>query len=208
MIHQLHYITQEIEGKTVSEKTEEACEGGVRWVQFRAKNIGFDKWKSQALEIQRICKKYNAKLIINDNVKIAKQINADGVHLGKNDMDADKAREFLGSKFIIGGTANSFEDIQRLSNWKVDYIGLGPLRFTQTKKNLSPLIGMNGYFDIIQMMRKENINIPVIGIGGVMLEDIDELLTIGLHGIAVSSAITKAKNSTEEARKFITTIEE
>jgi len=203
MISKLHYITQTITGKTHAQLAQKACEGGVCWVQFRAKNLGFEEWKKEALAVQKVCKKYHARLLINDNVKIVEEINADGVHLGKTDMDADKARKILGEDFIIGGTANSYEDILRLADWQVDYIGLGPLRFTETKKNLSPTLGMEGYFSILQAMREDKINIPVIAIGGIQLDDIDELLTIGVHGVAVSSAINKAKNVKGLASKFV-----
>ena len=206
LIDKLHYITQAVEGKSHAELTELACQGGVRWVQFRAKNLGFDEWKKEALAVQEVCKKYHAALLINDNVKVAEEINANGVHLGKNDMDADKARKILGDDFIIGGTANSYEDILRLAEWKVDYIGLGPFRFTTTKENLSPTLGIDGYFGILQAMREDRINIPVIAIGGITLEDVDELMTIGAHGVAVSGAISKAKDVKGVASAFISSV--
>ena len=93
----------------------------------------------------KICRKYNATLILNDHVHLVKEIGANGVHLGKSDMSPVKARELLGSNYIIGGTANNMEDIRQLHKSGVDYIGLGPFRFTRTKKNLAPILGIEGY---------------------------------------------------------------
>ncbi|MFK7901066.1 MAG: thiamine phosphate synthase, partial [Cyclobacteriaceae bacterium] len=143
-------------------------------------------------------------LLINDNVKLAQEIKAGGVHLGKNDIDADKARAILGKDFIIGGTANSFDDIVRLNEWKVDYIGLGPFRLTETKENLSPTLGKEGYQGILESMKAQNIDIPVVAIGGILAEDVPSLLGLGLHGIAISGGISKAEDVEKAAIEFIT----
>ena len=112
MISKLHYITQEVEGHSHYALAEWACLGGADWVQLRVKNKSYNEYLDIALKTEAVCRKYHAKLIINDNVKIAKAIKADGVHLGKKDMHPKEAREFLGSGYIIGGTANNFEDIK------------------------------------------------------------------------------------------------
>jgi len=196
-ISKLHYITAN------PAQADEACKGGVDWIQLRIKNKNEDEWKVIAQEAKRICKLHNAKLIINDSVKLAKIIGADGVHLGKEDMPPDEARKLLGSDFIIGGTANTFDDIKRLAALKVNYIGLGPFRFTQTKKNLSPLLGLQGYVDLMKQCIEENITVPVIAIGGIQLNDIESILASGVYGIAVSSAISEAENISEMASAFI-----
>jgi thiamine-phosphate pyrophosphorylase len=175
----------------------------VDWIQLRVKNKSEDEWKAIAQEAKRICKLHNVKLIINDSVKLAKIIGADGVHLGKEDMPADEARKLLGPDFIIGGTANTFEDIQRLASLKVDYIGLGPFRFTQTKKNLSPLLGLPGYKELMKQCAIENITVPVIAIGGLQLNDVNAMMETGVYGIAVSSAISEADNIALVTTAFI-----
>ncbi len=185
---------------------EQACRGGVDWIQLRVKNKSEQEWKAIAEEAKAVCKKYGAKLIVNDSVRLAKMIGADGVHLGKEDMPPDEARALLGADFIIGGTANTFEDIQRLSILKVDYIGLGPFRFTQTKTNLSPLLGLQGYKDLMAECAGENIRVPVIAIGGITLSDVEEILAIGVYGLAVSSAISESGNIIETAKAFISKI--
>ena len=115
-ISKLHYISQEINEESHCDLIEEACEAGVDWVQLRVKNKSFEETLSIAHQVKEICNKYNVQLIINDYVSIAKEIQAGGVHLGKTDMSPLKAREILGDGFIVGGTANTFEDIKKPSS--------------------------------------------------------------------------------------------
>lgn len=203
MIAKLHYITQPVEGKTIEELIEATCQGGTNWVQTRIKNKSYADWKSEAEKVQTICKKYNALHIINDNVQLAKEIGADGIHLGKQDMNPIEARKIIGNNAIIGGTANDFEDILRLAKANVDYIGLGPLRFTNTKEKLSPILGLEGYQDIFKKCLKNNIEIPIIAIGGIRLEDVSSLIELGCHGIALSSAINLDSNPTKTTEQFL-----
>ncbi|HXA00854.1 MAG TPA: thiamine phosphate synthase, partial [Cytophagaceae bacterium] len=194
-ISKLHYITQDdIFGYTHAQLAEEACMGGAEWVQLRVKKKGYNEWKEIAEDVQKICKKYKAKLIINDNVRIAKEISADGVHLGKSDLSATDARKILGEGFIIGGTANDFMDIENLAAEKVDYIGLGPFRFTSTKENLSPVLGLKGYKKIMQACKEIKLNIPIVAIGGILIEDIKDILSTDIYGVAISSGINMAED--------------
>lgn len=203
-IARLHYITQgNILGYTHSQLVEEACMGGIRWVQLRVKKKGQAEWKEIAEDAFRICKKYEAKFIVNDSVRIAKEIGADGVHLGKEDMLPKAARSILGKEKIIGATANSFIDIENLAEAGVDYIGLGPFRFTETKEKLSPVLGTEGYRKILDECKKNGIKIPVIAIGGVKREDVKDLFNTGIHGIAVSSAINMELDKEEAAKLFL-----
>jgi thiamine-phosphate pyrophosphorylase len=203
-ISKFHYITQDdVWGYSHSQLAEEVCFGKADWVQLRAKKIGYNEWKEIALDTQRICKKYQARLIINDNVRLAKEIKADGVHLGKSDTNPVEARKILGDEVIIGGTANTFIDIEKLAEAKVDYIGLGPFKFTSTKEKLSPVLDIEGYEKIMQACRDSNIQIPVIAIGGILLEDVERLLKTGVHGIAVSSAINKEEDKEKKITEFL-----
>jgi thiamine-phosphate pyrophosphorylase len=193
-ISSLQYITQDVDEFTHQHLAERACNAGIDWIQLRIKDKSENEIITIAQETKNICDKYNATLIINDHVTIAKAINAHGVHLGKTDMDAAQAREILGENFIIGGTANTFNDIVELASKGVDYIGLGPFRFTTTKKNLSPVLGLNGYKSIIDECKLNNIHVPIIAIGGITNDDTKQLYTCGISGIAVSSAITFSKD--------------
>lgn len=207
-IETLHHITQDhIPGFTHAQLTKAACEAGVKWVQLRMKSLSDAEMKAQALETMNVCRKFDAKLIINDHVRLAKEIGADGVHLGKTDMSPKEARRILGNDFIIGGTANTFEDLVCLKEEGVDYIGLGPYRFTVTKENLSPVLGLNGYKTILNKFREIDPSIPIIGIGGILPEDVTALLGVGLHGVAVSSFINKADNKKEAVVKLLDSLQ-
>ena len=203
IISTFQYITHDIDGVSHSELVKQACKGGADWVQLRVKGEAYKDWKKIALQAKTVCKKYDARLIINDNVKIAKEINADGVHLGKNDMDPVKARQILGENALIGATANTFEDILSLYKAKVDYIGLGPYRFTLTKKDLYHELGLKGYEEIMKVCVHNKIDIPIIAIGGIRLQDVEKLMKTGIYGIAVSSAINDTKNKVDTTKEFL-----
>jgi len=202
MISKLHYITQDVEGVTHVELARQACKGGVKWVQLRVKNKDFEQWLEIARATQIVCKKYGAKLIVNDNVEIAKRIGADGVHLGKSDMAPSQARRLLGVNVIIGGSTNSIEDVRRMVTEGADYIGVGPFRFTSTKENLNPVLGSEELKNIVKSTLIEKSQLPMIAIGGIKLEDVQALLNIGVHGVAVSSAINLAADRILAAELF------
>ena len=202
-ISNFHYITQFVEGFSHAELAELACKGGVNWVQLRVKNKSYSEWLEIAKETKLVCEKHKAKLIINDSVEIALAVNADGVHLGKEDLRPMEAREKLGSLFIIGGTANSLEDIVRLTNEGVDYIGLGPFRLTSTKEKLSPVLGIEKIKEIITHYKTNISNpVPIIVIGGIVVDDIESILLAEAYGIAVSSAVNLVNDKTDAARKI------
>ena len=115
------------------------------------------RWKQVALQLKPLCKEHEAILVLDDHVELVKKLEVDGVHLGKKDMPIDQARQILGEAFIIGGTANTFEDVVQHYRAGADYLGIGPFRFTTTKKNLSPLLGLEGYASILSQMKEANI---------------------------------------------------
>ncbi|GAA6764256.1 thiamine phosphate synthase [Flavobacterium johnsoniae] len=192
MYNKLQYISQ---GNTIEDQVRnihQALDAGCDWIQMRFKNQTEKDSFILAEEIKLLCEKYLASFIINDNLYLAQQINADGVHLGLSDMKIDEARTILGAEKIIGGTANTFEDIQNHVKNGCNYIGLGPFRFTNTKEKLSPILGLSGYFEILQKMKKNKIEVPVYAIGGITLKDVNPLMETGIHGIAVSGIITES----------------
>lgn len=180
-----------------------ALEGGCRWIQLRMKGAADSEVEPIAVEAQKMCREAGATFVIDDRVEMVKRLGADGVHLGKNDMPVDEARKMLGRNKIIGGTANTFEDVERLSRQEADYIGCGPFRFTTTKKNLSPVLGLEGYRDITAQMKAHDIQLPIVAIGGILHQDIPAIMQTGVTGIAVSGAILNAENPVEEMRLFI-----
>lgn len=204
----LQFITHYTEQYSYLDAARMALEGGCRWIQLRMKEASVEEIEAVALRVQELCRSYKATFIIDDHVELALKLKADGVHLGKNDMPIAQARQRLGSDFIIGGTANTFEDVKRHAQSGADYIGCGPFRYTTTKKNLSPILGLDGYTSIVRQMKEAAIHLPIVAIGGITAEDIPLLLETGIDGIALSGTILKAEHPVEETRKICKLLEE
>ncbi|QNK61879.1 thiamine phosphate synthase [Pedobacter sp. PAMC26386] len=196
LIDQLHYISQTPENGTHLTAIEKVLQAGGQWIQLRVKEQEEDVVLELAIEANRLCEKYGAKLIVNDYPELALKSGAYGVHLGLDDMPIPQARAILGENKCIGGTANTFADICRRVEEGADYIGLGPFRLTTTKKNLSPVLGLEGYQKLMEQVRDAQITIPIIAIGGIKLPDIAGIRQTGIHGIAVSGLLTQ-DNSVE-----------
>ena len=197
MHNHLQYISQ---GNTIEEQVyniHKALDNGCDWIQMRFKKNYSDDAFTLAEAVKMLCKEYLATFIINDNVHLAQQLDADGVHLGLSDMSVEEARLILGKTKIIGGTANTFEDVLQRTVENCDYIGLGPFQFTTTKQHLSPILGLEGYRSIIEQMKAKNIQIPIYAIGGITLENVESLMKTGIHGIAISGLITQTKNASQ-----------
>lgn len=167
------------------------------------KHASDEEVEKVAQEVQKLCRTYGATFLIDDRVELVHKLKADGVHLGKNDMPIAEARNILGKDFIIGGTANTFDDVRSHYEAGADYIGCGPFRFTTTKEKLSPILGLEGYQSIVQQMKAEGINLPIVAIGGITLEDIPAIMQTGVTGIALSGTILRAENPVEETEKII-----
>lgn len=197
--YKLQFITHHNERYSYIDSARMALEGGCRWIQLRMKEADETILESAAITIQRLCREYGATFIIDDNVALTKRIGADGVHIGKNDMPVAEARKMLGEGYIIGATVNTFDDIvNTLHTATPDYFGCGPFRHTTTKRNLAPILGYEGYREVISKMRERNIEIPLIAIGGITKGDIPELLRCGVNGIALSGSIIGAKEPVME----------
>ncbi len=180
----LQYITDRIEG------VEEALRGGCRWIQLRMKSASDEQFIAMGKEIGSICRRYNATFILDDRVHLVERLNADGVHLGKNDMPLHEARKLLGTAKFSGATPNTRQDVDTAVNLGADYLGIGPYRFTTTKERLAPILGIEGY----QHIMSQAIAIPVVAIGGIELSDIPLLKSTGVDGIAVSGLISRSEN--------------
>ena len=190
-MEKLQYISQGLTQAEQEFNIKKVLDHGIRWVQVRWKNAGEKEFTALCEYAKQQCSDYGSVLIINDHVQVAKNIDADGVHVGLNDMAVDQARQLLGKDKIIGGTANTFTDVLQRVNESCDYIGLGPLRFTPTKEQLSPVLGFEGYERIIRNLGENSVKIPkIFAIGGVVSEDIDRLRRAGIYGVAVSGQIT------------------
>lgn len=203
----LQYISHFTPQISYAEGIKMALEGGCRWIQLRMKDAPAEEIIACAEEVLPLCRRHGAKFLLDDHVELVRQLGADGVHLGKNDMPVDEARKILGPDIIIGGTANTIEDIIRLHKQGADYIGCGPFRFTTTKKNLSPILGLDGYKSIVLKMKELGIDLPIVAIGGITVEDIPAVMGTGVSGIALSGAILSAPDPVEMTARIIETID-
>lgn len=193
----LQYITH------TDKDLESVLQGGCRWVQLRMKDATDMQFTEMAERILPICRKYKAILILDDRVHLVNELGADGVHLGKKDMPIKEARKLLGPTMIIGATANTEEDLLSAYESGADYIGLGPFRFTMTKKGLSPILGCEGYRRIMEYRKRHGIIIPVVAIGGIRMEDLKDLHQTGVDGIAVSGLILNSNDKEQTTKEII-----
>ena len=199
----LQFISHYTERYSYLDSIRLALEGGCKWVQLRMKGATDDEVRPIACEALGLCRQAGATFIIDDRVALVKELGADGVHLGKNDMPIAEARRVLGPNYIIGGTANTFADIVAHHEASANYIGCGPFRFTTTKDNLSPVLGLDGYRHIVEQMRQAHIGLPIVAIGGITAEDIPDILATGITGIALSGTILRADDPIAETKRII-----
>lgn len=192
-------ITQDGLPLTHAAQAARLCAAGARWIQLRVKNAAPEAWVETAREVVAICHAHGALCIVNDNVDIALAAGADGVHLGKSDPDWRQARSCLGPLCLIGGTVNNVDDADHaLAAGCLDYVGVGPLRFTRNKQKLAPLLGFDGVIACIVRLE----NLPAWVIGGVEATDLPALRAVGAAGAAVSGALFRQDEIEENYRAF------
>lgn len=203
----LQYITSTSSPVSVIEQVRQVLEGGCRWIQVRMKDATDEEISKAMEEIKPMCLDKEAFLILNDRVELAKTLDVGGVHLGKMDMLPSKARLVLGPAAVIGVTANTIEDVMAVRALDIDYIGIGPYRFTETKKNLAPVLGLEGIRAICEDMRQREINIATVAVGGIRPEDVVPLMETGVNGLAVSGAIAFAPDIKAATEEFLRLLE-
>ena len=193
----LQFITNENSSVSPSQQVLEVIDGGCRWIQIRLKDASDEEIRKLFFEIREKAKETLSTIIINDRVELAKSLGADGVagvHLGMDDMPASEARALMGPEAIIGVTAHSFEEADSFRGLDVDYIGVGPYSYTETKKNLAPILGLEGISEIMRRVKESDLSLPIVAVGGIRKEDVKGLLDAGVNGIAVSGAIANSDN--------------
>ncbi len=203
----LQFITHFTERHTYLDSACIALEGGCRWVQLRMKDADEGLFVATAREVRALCDRFGATFVIDDHAELVGATGADGVHLGKNDMPVAEARLMLGPDIVIGGTANTFDDVKALAEAGADYIGCGPFRFTTTKQRLSPVLGLEGYRDIVRRMRESGIGLPIVAIGGITFDDIGPIMRTGVTGIALSGSVLRADDPVAEMRRVVEAVE-
>lgn len=206
--NRLMFITHRTKKYTELDEIKMVTKGGCSWVQLRMKdNLNLEVAKEVAHFTLFDCDT-DCCCCLDDNLEMAIKAGIHCVHLGKNDMPVSEAWRIIVEKglddlFLVGATANTFEDILEADREGASYVGLGPYRFTETKKNLSPVLGLEGYQKIMEQYREAGLKIPIFAIGGIQFEDIAHLMETGIEGIAVSGAIINADDPVEETRRFI-----
>ncbi len=202
----LQFITNGISPEETVKQAYKAIEGGCRWIQIRMKNAPVEAMREATLELLPVCRNLGITLILNDNIELAAETDADGVHLGQTDSSPIMARHLLGTDRIIGLTVNTLEQLPQSLSMPADYFGIGPFRFTTTKQKLAPTLGTEGYIRFIDEMKRLNDFRHFVAIGGITTDDIPDLAQTGVPGIAVSGAISKADDPVSTTRKFLDSI--
>lgn len=203
----LQFITNTEAGASPAEQIKGAIAGGCRWVQIRMKEASDEDIEKVVAEIKPLCIETETFLILDDRVELAKKLDVGGVHLGKNDMLPSKARMLLGPAAVIGVTANTIDDIIAVRSLDIDYIGMGPFAYTNTKKNLSPMLGAEGIRSLCSDMERLEINIGHVAVGGIRLEDVRTIMEAGANGVAVSGSIAFANDIPDATAKFLEALE-
>lgn len=181
-----------MKGRDILEAIEESILGGVTIIQLREKTASKEEFLKLAKEVKGITDKYSIPLIINDNVEIAKVIDADGVHLGQSDEELTRAREILGDRKIIGISVGNVEEAKLAEKNGADYLGIGAVFYTDSKKDINEPMGIAGLKRIVK-----SVNIPNVAIGGIHLSNVKEVMETGTDGIAVISEILGKENIRE-----------
>jgi len=191
MYSRVQYISQGATTDAQLRNIQSVLDAGYSWVQLRFKNQEEHVLLKVAAQVKNLCDQYHATFIMNDHVHLAKAVDASGVHLGLTDMGIASARNILGNEKIIGGTANTLQDVRQRIAEGCNYIGLGPYRFTKTKEKLSPILGLEGYERIMNALSAEEKAVPIYAIGGIEQNDIELLRNTGVYSIAASGLLTQ-----------------
>lgn len=202
----LQFLTHATDRYTDLDEVRMALQGGCRWIQLRMKGATDDEVMTVGKEAARLCHLQHATLILDDRVALCPCIGADGVHLGRHDMSVDEARKILGHQAIIGATVNTVEDLRRAVSAGADYAGCGPFRFTTTKEHLAPLLGLEGYRLLVTARNELSAHLPLIAIGGITSDDIPDILSTGVDGVALSGCVVRADNPVKEMQLICETI--
>ena len=204
MNYDLYIITDQriSHGKSHLEVAEDALTGGATVIQFRDKEMKDSEAVVACREIYKLTKKKGVSFIVNDRVEVAKAVDADGVHLGQEDMSFSSARKILGKEKIIGISVETVEQALKAVEGGADYLGVGPIYPTATKLDAGKVLGIARLKEI-----RESVNIPIVAIGGINENNLEEVLKAGVDGVAVISAVVSAPDITEACRKLKNKIE-
>ena len=202
-ISSFHYTTHDLPGRSHVEQTITACEAGANWIQYRCFNKTEEEMIAELHQVAAVCDDWGATLILTDHYQLLDRVDAQGVHIEDMMADLKSIREWITDEKTFGTSATSFADIERIAASQViDYVGCGPFSVTSTKPNDYPLLGVTGYRKIVSQMIENDIHIPLLAVGGIQIEDVNDLMNTGIHGIAVSAAVYLADNPAEAIKAF------
>lgn len=182
--------------RSIFDVVRQAIKGGVDMVQLREKNLETGEWLDLASELAKLCRRHRVIFIVNDRVDIAYASGADGVHLGQSDFPVALARKILGRKKIIGKSTHSLEEARKTNREDVDYLAVGPIFWTTTKKIDQP-VGPELITQVRRFVKK-----PILGIGGINPDNAVQVKAAGATGVAVVSALMAAPDIASVARRF------
>lgn len=203
----LMFITHPNNQNSLQEQLEGYVKGGGRLLQVRLKGVPKEELRRVVDRIVRVMDDLGGSVIVNDNWEVALATNAWGVHIGQKDGDPIKVRKLIGDNMVLGVTVNTVQQLLALKDAPIDYVGLGPFRFTRTKENLASILGLEGIRQAVTEARDAGVTHPIFVIGGVESIDVRPLLSLGVHGVAVSGSIASATDPAFATQKFLESIE-
>lgn len=201
-IEKLHFITHDIVQHTHIAQVQIACEAGAKWIQYRCLSKADDELLTDIHAIANICDDWGATLIVTNHIHLKGKADIQGFHIEAMDADFIALRKQIGEEFTLGGSANTVQNLIRLAKEGADYAGFGPFKATTTKPNNSPLVGVQGYAEAVQLLNAAHVDLPILAVGGVTLPAVNSLLATGIYGVAVSSAINQADDMYQAYKDF------
>jgi thiamine-phosphate pyrophosphorylase len=198
-ISKFHYLTQDLPGRSQLQQAQIACEAGANWLQYRCLTKSDDELIVEINQIAEICDDWGATLILTNHYHLLDKVDAQGVHIEDLNADLTYIRQQIGEDKTLGASATNMEHLlARQDSEVVDYCGYGPFAHTDTKPNDKPLLGFDGY----RQLQGQQINIPIIAVGGIQIADVEPLMKTGVYGIAISSAINLAIDPGKELKEI------
>ena len=207
-IEKLHYITHDVPHLSHIEQVQLACEAGAKWIQYRCLSKTDEALLQDINAIAEICDDWGTTLIVTDHIHLNGKADIQGFHIENMDADFIALRKLVGNDITLGGSANTIENLVRLANEGADYAGFGPYAETETKPNNYTLLGIEGYQNAVRELKDQDINIPVVAVGGIKTYDVEALMQSGIYGVAVSGAINFADDFIETYQDFYSLVKE
>ena len=198
-ISRFHYLTQDLPDRSHLEQASIACTAGANWLQYRCLTKPDEELIDEINQIAEVCDEWGMTLIITDHYHLLDRVDAQGVHIEDYDADLRAIRAHIGEDKTLGASATNIERLLKVqASGVVDYCGYGPFAHTDTKPNNEPLLGFEGYRQLIE----QPVELPIIAVGGIQLTDVEHLLQTGIYGIAVSAAVNRAIEPGRAVKEF------